>query len=248
MTPWARSPSLQPAEGHNGVVDARPANAGIYLARTREELTGEGTPTLLAWRWALAAGPRSRTPTSPHRAHARTREGLDAKDAHVHDRQFCVEARHAFSANVIRVLIASPGDVVNERRLCRTVIDDWNSMHAEHGVVLIPLGWDTDATPEMGDRPQGVLNRQLVERADVLIGLSGRDSARPPGRQRRGRSRRLRSASKRASQFASTSPTRRWCPAASTSGSLSVCETLARTSRLAAMSAHSRASTSSTVS
>ena len=76
-----------------------------------------------------------------------------------------------FSANVIRVRIASPGDVVNERRLCRTVIDDWNSMHAEQGVVLIPLGWDTDATPEMGDRPQGVLNRQLVEQADVLIGL-----------------------------------------------------------------------------
>jgi hypothetical protein len=33
------------------------------------------------------------------------------------------------------------------------------------------LAWDTDATPELGDTPQGVINRQLVGRSDLLIAI-----------------------------------------------------------------------------
>jgi hypothetical protein len=37
--------------------------------------------------------------------------------------------------------------------------------------MLLPVIWERDATPEMGDRPQGIINRQLVDAADVLIGV-----------------------------------------------------------------------------
>jgi hypothetical protein len=44
------------------------------------------------------------------------------------------------------------------------------SVHGEDGVLLQPLMWERDATPEAG-APQAVINRQLVDKADILIGL-----------------------------------------------------------------------------
>jgi hypothetical protein len=76
-----------------------------------------------------------------------------------------------FAATVVRVLIASPGDTGQARLLLRDVIQDLNSLNAEDAqVMLLPVMWERDATPEMGDRPQGIINRQLVDASDVLIG------------------------------------------------------------------------------
>lgn len=77
-----------------------------------------------------------------------------------------------FNAVVVRVLIASPSDTATARRTLREVLEDWNSLHAEtDGVMLLPVIWERDATPEMGERPQSIINRQLVDAADVLIGI-----------------------------------------------------------------------------
>jgi hypothetical protein len=77
-----------------------------------------------------------------------------------------------FGATVVRVLIASPSDTGSARRVLAEVMDDWNSLNAEEaGVMLLPVRWERDATPEMGDRPQAIINRQLVEAADVLVGI-----------------------------------------------------------------------------
>jgi hypothetical protein len=77
-----------------------------------------------------------------------------------------------FEALVIRVLIASPSDTSADRRVVREALEDWNSLNSEeHGVMLLPLLWERDATPQMGDRPQGIINRQLVDTADVLVGI-----------------------------------------------------------------------------
>lgn len=77
-----------------------------------------------------------------------------------------------YQATVVRVLIASPGDTVNERRVLREVIEDWNSLNGDQGVFLQTLRWEGDATPELGgNRAQGVINRQLVDSADMLVGV-----------------------------------------------------------------------------
>lgn len=77
----------------------------------------------------------------------------------------------SFGATVLRVLIASPGDTAAARQVVREVIDDWNSLNAEEsGVILLPVAWERDATPQMGDRPQGIINRQLVDVSDILVG------------------------------------------------------------------------------
>lgn len=77
-----------------------------------------------------------------------------------------------FTATVVRVLIASPSDTELARSLVREVIQDWNSLHAAGtGVILLPVMWERDATPEIGDRPQSIINRQLVADSDLLIGI-----------------------------------------------------------------------------
>ena len=77
-----------------------------------------------------------------------------------------------FSATVVRVLIASPSDTAAARQALREALEDWNGLHAENdGVMVLPLMWERDATPEMTDRPQGVINRQLVDAADMLVGV-----------------------------------------------------------------------------
>lgn len=71
-----------------------------------------------------------------------------------------------------RVLIASPGDVADERDIVREEVARWNAMYsATMEIVLLPMGWETDATPDLRERGQAVINRQLVDNCDLLIGV-----------------------------------------------------------------------------
>ncbi|MGA2937404.1 MAG: hypothetical protein ABSF52_09945 [Syntrophobacteraceae bacterium] len=77
----------------------------------------------------------------------------------------------SYQATVYRILVASPGDVTKERQAIPEVIGIWNDAHSEdHGVVLVPVRWETHSTPTMGDRPQAILNKQIVNSCDILIG------------------------------------------------------------------------------
>lgn len=79
-----------------------------------------------------------------------------------------------FNASVLKVMLASPGDVSTEREIAREVVHAWNAMHAERvGVVLLPVGWDTDAAPDMSATPQEVINRQVLSGADLVVAIFG---------------------------------------------------------------------------
>jgi hypothetical protein len=89
-----------------------------------------------------------------------------------------------FSANVLRILIASPSDTRDERDLLRRAIREWNDDHTEDtGAVLLPVLWETHSIPEMGGRPQAILNRQLVEKCDVLVGAFWTRLGTPTGEE-----------------------------------------------------------------
>lgn len=77
-----------------------------------------------------------------------------------------------FDAKVFKILIASPGDVDEERQAIPEVISRWNNTNAEaNGVVLLPVKWETHSAPLMGDRAQGVINNQIVTSCDMAIGV-----------------------------------------------------------------------------
>ena len=76
----------------------------------------------------------------------------------------------SFSATVYKVMIASPSDVPDEREIIRDVVHEWNAVHAEHHhAILIPAGWETHSSPAMGERPQGIINKQVLADCDLLI-------------------------------------------------------------------------------
>lgn len=78
----------------------------------------------------------------------------------------------SFSARVFRILIASPSDVAEERDVAVQTIQEWNNLNsAERQIVLLPVRWETHSAPEFGKRPQEIINRQVVDYCDFLIGI-----------------------------------------------------------------------------
>lgn len=79
----------------------------------------------------------------------------------------------SFKAEVLRVLIASPSDVQKERDEIETAIFEWNTRFAEDmQIILLPSRWEKDVVPAYGGTDaQQVINEQLVNKCDILIGV-----------------------------------------------------------------------------
>jgi len=60
---------------------------------------------------------------------------------------------------------------MSERDVVVRVIQEWNDANSvERRVALLPLRWETHTTPEFG-KPQEIINRQVVDHCDLLIGV-----------------------------------------------------------------------------
>lgn len=78
----------------------------------------------------------------------------------------------SYIATVFKVMIASPGDVPGERAIIRELLSEWNVVNSDRSkIVLLPVGWDTHVVPEMGDRPQALINKQILQDCDLLVGV-----------------------------------------------------------------------------
>ncbi len=78
----------------------------------------------------------------------------------------------SYTARVFRILIASPSDVQEERDVAVKTIQEWNDLNSsERQVVLLPLRWESHSAPEYGKRPQEIINRQVVDFCDLLVGV-----------------------------------------------------------------------------
>jgi hypothetical protein len=89
----------------------------------------------------------------------------------------------AYSARVFKVMIASPGDVSRERQLATGVIHSWNDVHSqERKQVLLPVAWETHSSPVMGDRPQEIINKQILRDCDLLVAMFWTRLGTPTGK------------------------------------------------------------------
>ncbi len=78
----------------------------------------------------------------------------------------------SYIATVIPVMIASPGDVLQEREEVRKAIYNWNDINSKNtSMILNPIGWETHGAPEMGDRAQALINKRLLNDCDLLIAV-----------------------------------------------------------------------------
>ena len=93
----------------------------------------------------------------------------------------------AYQATVIPIMIASPGDVEDEREVIRTVIHDWNDVNASVSrVMLAAVGWETHSSPELGARPQELINSRILKDCDLLVGVFWTRLGTPTGKSASG--------------------------------------------------------------
>jgi hypothetical protein len=80
-------------------------------------------------------------------------------------------------------MIASPGDVLEERNVARDIIHEWNYVHSSPltKTVLIPVGWKTHSSPELSGRPQQIINDRILKNCDLLIGIFWTKLGTPTG-------------------------------------------------------------------
>lgn len=61
---------------------------------------------------------------------------------------------------------------ISQMQPATEVVNEWNAQHAAtQSAVLLPVKWETHATPRSGVRPQEAINKQLVRVCDILIGM-----------------------------------------------------------------------------
>jgi hypothetical protein len=78
----------------------------------------------------------------------------------------------SYIAKTFNVMIASPGDVASERSIVRDVVYEWNAVHSiSRKIVLLPIAWESHSSPEMGASPQSIINNQVLDKCDLLIGV-----------------------------------------------------------------------------
>jgi hypothetical protein len=76
------------------------------------------------------------------------------------------------TSKVVRVLVASPGDLEVERDAIEAAVEELNlGLGASTNTRLEVIRWESHASPELGTDPQAILNQQLGDNFDVFIGL-----------------------------------------------------------------------------
>jgi hypothetical protein len=86
----------------------------------------------------------------------------------------CIKDGMGFQANVLKVVIASPGDVAAERDIVTEELYRWNNANAaSRELMLQPVKWETHSSPQMGAHPQAILNERLILDADIVVGIFG---------------------------------------------------------------------------
>jgi hypothetical protein len=94
-----------------------------------------------------------------------------------------VEKPVAYQAQVLPIMIASPGDMLDARRVVRDVIHEWNYVHSlPTNLVLMPVGWETHASPDLSGRPQEIINERVLKDCDLLVGLFWTKLGTPTGK------------------------------------------------------------------
>jgi hypothetical protein len=82
----------------------------------------------------------------------------------------------------IRIFVASPGDVAEERSRVRDVADELNrTVGADREMMLTVVGWESHAWPGFGEDAQDVINAQIGP-YDIFIGVIWRRVGTPTHR------------------------------------------------------------------
>lgn len=84
---------------------------------------------------------------------------------------------------ILRVFVASPSDVAEERVVLEEIIRELNITWSRTlGIYLELVKWETHAFPGVGPDPQAIINEQLADDYDIFIGIMWTRFGTPTGR------------------------------------------------------------------
>jgi hypothetical protein len=73
---------------------------------------------------------------------------------------------------LLKVFIASPGDVAEERGMAESVVQELNRTLCKALCLRLELlRWETDTFPGLGSDSQAVINEQIAEDFDIFVGI-----------------------------------------------------------------------------
>lgn len=89
----------------------------------------------------------------------------------------------AYQALVVPMLISAPSDVPDaDLGIVKRTVSQWNhAVGRASGKVVLPMSWSEHAVAEFGERPQSILNEQLVDVADMALALFADRLGTPTG-------------------------------------------------------------------
>lgn len=81
-----------------------------------------------------------------------------------------------------RLFFAFPSDITDEYEIVSTVIDEWNIQHGDTFQARLQMtSWKTHSFPSVDGRPQKIINRQVVDDADIVVGVFWSKFGSPTG-------------------------------------------------------------------
>ena len=70
------------------------------------------------------------------------------------------------------IMIACPSDIIKEKTIAQKQIYRWNKLYSDaYGIQLMMKYWEKDTLSQVGTHPQVFIDKELLEKADLLIAI-----------------------------------------------------------------------------
>jgi len=77
-----------------------------------------------------------------------------------------------YNGEIIEVFVSSPVDVITERKIVYKLIEEWNIINTRNRKqILRSITWEKDVYSAFGESAQEIINKQILDDADILIGI-----------------------------------------------------------------------------
>ncbi|EAG2315646.1 DUF4062 domain-containing protein, partial [Listeria monocytogenes] len=73
------------------------------------------------------------------------------------------------SIDQYNILLSFPSDVTQELKVIETVFERFNNFANGMGIGIKSKHWSKDIYPAAGQRPQSIINKQIVDESDAII-------------------------------------------------------------------------------
>lgn len=73
---------------------------------------------------------------------------------------------------LFRLFVGAPSDVTEEHSIISGLTEEWNRHHGPNVPARLEfMNWRTHTHPAAGGRPQALINKQVVDQSDIVVGL-----------------------------------------------------------------------------